>query len=170
MEFYFHQLSKYRGLMSTLTLHPSGVHFHRLPDNSVFCSGGSSHLFHLGPTAKSLPCSNGKKSCWTSLQLSLKQKSAYGDGLVWLLSFQKNAFYNISNWPQHQRRHVTHKSKQQKTIKDSWRVRSQLDLGMVTRPHHYDLKGPSTAQFHKSALEDAAQKALPSKKMPNILG
>ena len=84
MEFYFHQLSKCRGLMSTLTLHPSGVHFHRLPETSVFCSGGSSHLLLLGPTAKSLPCSNGKKSCRTSLQLSLKQKSAYGDGLVWV--------------------------------------------------------------------------------------
>lgn len=123
-----------------------------------------------GPTAKSLPCSNGKKSCRTSFQLSLKQKSAYGDGLVWVLRFQRNAFYNISNWPPHQRRHVTHKSEQQRTIKDSWRVRSQPDLGTVTRPHHYHLKGPSTAQFHKGALEDAAQRALPSKKIPNILG
>ena len=104
--------------MSPLTLHPSGIHVHSLPETSVFCSGGSSHSLLLGPTAKSLSCSNGKKSCQTSLQLSLKQKSAYGDGLVWVLSFQRNAFYNISNWPQHQRRHVTHKSEQQRTIKD----------------------------------------------------
>ena len=60
VEFYLHQLSKCRGLMSTLTLHPSGVHFHRLPETSVFCSGGSSYLLLLAPLPRVFPVLMGR--------------------------------------------------------------------------------------------------------------
>lgn len=48
--------------------------------------------------------------------------------------FSEKSPYNISNWPQHQRKPVTHMKEQQRTIKDGRMVRCQPDLGTVTIP------------------------------------
>lgn len=163
VECLFHQLSKHRQLTWPLALHPSGIHFHSLPETSVFCSGGSFHPLLLGPTAKSLLCSYGKELCRTSLSLPLKQKTAYGGGLVWVLSFSEKCLYNISNWPQHQRRRVTHQREQQRTIKDGWMVRCQPDLGS-------DTTITITLKDHSVHNYTAVSWGMSSKKTPNILG
>lgn len=91
-EFCSYQLNNYRQPTPSLALHPSGVHFPRLPKTDV--------LRAFFPAPPSWPHSEEpppprfeeKKLCQTIFQLSLKWKAAYGDGLVWVLSFQRNAF------------------------------------------------------------------------------
>ena len=65
--------------------------------------------------------------------------------------FSEKYFYNISNWPQHQRRHITHKREQQKIIKDGWVVRHWH------HHYHYRITGPFGAQL-QHVLRDTTPK------------
>lgn len=108
-EFCFHQLNNQRQLTS-LALQPF-----RCPVPQAardWCNQGVLSVpSSLAPLLRAISCPKGKKLCQTILHCLWSRKqiwrwSSVGSG------FSEKHFYNISNWPQHQRRYVTHEREQ----------------------------------------------------------